>query len=184
MTVRATLLWGTLCVVLLVASYLGYKKYFEWVEVEVEGPMSVQARKHDLLAASRYLNSLGFDTDRIDSSDFFAQLPPVTDTILLQTVPDTLPDAAYTRLLGWVKQGGHLLIGLSGDNEGDAVDEFFESLGITHTREFERLPQTASTTPTLAAQKNTHSDSSYKFSVDGLESSDPVTIEMLSLIHI
>lgn len=52
MTVRSTLLWGALALVLCVAGYVWVKKNIEWVEVEIDGPTSVQARKHELLAAA------------------------------------------------------------------------------------------------------------------------------------
>lgn len=168
MTARRGLLWGVVLVALLAAGYFIYKKYFEWVDVEVDIPMSVQARKHDLLAASRYLDHLGYQSVMINSSDFYQQLVPVTDTIVLQTVPDSLPVDAYDRLLNWVDRGGHLMIGLNGNNESEAALEFLESLGINHTDDFESPPD---------GSTNKGNDT-YLFEIDGLEQGDPITVEM------
>ena len=172
MTVRSTLLWGALALVLCVAGYVWVKKNIEWVEVEIDGPTSVKARKHELLAASRYLNKLGYQTENIDSSDFYNTLSPVTDTILLQTLPDSLPEDAYDRLLNWVQRGGHLMVGLSGVNEGDAPVEFMESLGITHTREFEK-PAKATVPHAIANDRGT-----YPFVIEGLSADDSLVAEM------
>ena len=119
--------------------YVWVDKHIEWVEEEVDGPM-LQARKHDLLAASRYLEQLGYQSELIQSSDFFSYYTPHTDSILLQTLPGTLTESAYDRLLSWVS--GHLIVGLNGYELDEAPAAFLESLGITPTREFESSPNT------------------------------------------
>ncbi len=172
MTVRSTLLWSALLLALCVAGYSWFKNNVEWVEVEIDGPMSVQARKHDLLAASRYLQKLGYQTETIDTSDFYDKPTSTTDTILLQTLPDSLPDNAYERLLDWVERGGHLMVGLSGDNEGEASVEFMESLGITHTREISSPSQ--ATVPHVVANDR----STYSVEIEGLPASDSMIVDM------
>jgi len=172
MKARSAVIWSALILTLCAAGYVWFKKNVEWVEVEIDGPMSVQARKHDLLAASRFLDELGYQTETIESGDFYTYLSPVTDTIFLQTLPDSLPEDAYERLLDWADGGGHLIVGLSGDNEGEGPVEFFESLGITHTHDFDAPTQAS--VPHVVVNKR----GIYTAEIDGLPAGDSLTVEM------
>lgn len=163
MNARSAVLWTALALALLVLGYLWVDKHIEWVEEEVDGPMSLQARKHDLLAASRYLEQLGYHSEMIQSGDFFSYYTPHTDTILLQTLPGTLTESAYDRLLNWIENGGHLIVGLNGYELDEAPAAFLESLGITPTREFE------------SSQQETDS---FTFTIDGIALDEPLTVSM------
>ncbi len=113
-----------------------YKKNFEWTEVEVEGPISESARKHHFLAASRFITRLGYHTSNIESAEFFSNYPPVTDTIVLMTIPDLLTESALERMLDWINDGGHLIVGLDPNGSSDAARDFLYTLGVVPTIDF------------------------------------------------
>ena len=163
MNARSAALWTALLIALLVLGYMWVNKNIEWVEEEVDGPMSLQARKHDLLAASRYLDELGYQSEMIHSGDFFSYYTPHTDTILLQTLPSTLTDSAYDRLLNWVDNGGHLIFGLDGSGLDEAPAAWLESLGVTPTQQFES-PQ--------------NSTDSFTLTIDGIALDEPLTVSI------
>lgn len=138
---RSVVIYSTMVVLFLVSATIILKTKYEWVEEEVTRRASPEAFKHRYLAARRYLDKLDVQHTDIDSSEFFYQLPSASDTILLRRLQSNLTDSAYTNLLDWIDNGGHLVFGLPYGfyssqgfdflEDDRAVDRFLQQLSIT-----------------------------------------------------
>ncbi|MEJ2529565.1 MAG: DUF4350 domain-containing protein [Gammaproteobacteria bacterium] len=69
-----------------------------------------EARKNPLLAAERYLKSIGTDVKSINTTDLWRNLPSPGDTIIIYRYSPPAGELRRQALHNWVKQGGRLFV--------------------------------------------------------------------------
>ncbi|GGK69863.1 DUF4350 domain-containing protein [Amphritea balenae] len=127
------LLW-TLAALLL----LGVSWYTVWFFTNYERQtkqelvdISPEARRNPWLAAERYLQQLGYSTETYSGRDQTANLPPVTDTLLLRRLQTEMTDTQLYRLNDWVEAGGTLIISPQVFTDTENIKEsFIQDLGV------------------------------------------------------
>lgn len=116
----------------------------ERVEQKYRSSPSVEVLRKPLLAATLFLQELGFTTETSNGLDRFQQLPPTSDVIIGEHLGARLPDHRIEELLLWVENGGHLITNAqpSWDNDDpDAGDRLLPRLGVyLMQNEFENQP--------------------------------------------
>jgi hypothetical protein len=114
---RLTLLLSMLLVVL-IASWFFIN--FTRVSKTNRQDQSPAARRNSLLAAQRFLQSLGHQAESIHGREILVKLPATDDVIIIKHFFTSLAKDKETALLEWVAEGGHLVTSLSKDYAMDA----------------------------------------------------------------
>ncbi|MEO1574079.1 MAG: DUF4350 domain-containing protein [Pseudomonadota bacterium] len=103
---------------------------YERREVDVLVQSSEEARGNRLLAAQRLLTSLGYE---VESRRRFApslELPPANATAVLTSRYAYLEQTELDTLLGWVADGGHLVVQIDSGPPRD-IDPIFTPMGVS-----------------------------------------------------
>ncbi|MCX9154749.1 hypothetical protein OPU71_01265 [Niveibacterium sp. 24ML] len=108
----------------------------EWIEVEVPGRQSGEARRNSSLAARRMISALGYRTRTIHDATELARLPLNATLWLNQTLPDPAAGRASDQIAAWVKAGGHAVIAVPADWQPRRLAEAFgvRALGLHSTK--------------------------------------------------
>ena len=94
----------------LVLMYLAIKSNFEQVEETRWRPLTGEARNNPLYASKLFLRRMGIPTEMVDSVQDLSELPDTDTVILISATRDSLRAPQVSRLLTWVKNGGHLVV--------------------------------------------------------------------------
>ncbi len=133
---------------LLVATALGtwFVHNFELREVRTRTAVSPQARRNPFLAAERFLQDLGVDARSVQGRERLRDLPPSTDTLLVNNTTVALNPERREQLLAWLHDGGHLLVTASREwnAAAGAADPFLDPFGVRLHRLEEHPGSTAS----------------------------------------
>ena len=102
---------------------------------DVVKPYGEAARRNPFYAADRLLTRLGLVVHSVRRlTDALAALD-AADTVLLATPTDVLSAAEAERLLAWVGQGGHLLVGVRRESQPDSDrDPLLSRLAVSSRR--------------------------------------------------
>lgn len=118
-------------IVLVLGGIIGLFFYtYERREVDVLVQASEEARGNPLLAAQRLLVSLGYE---VESRRRFApslELPPQDATAVLTSRYAYLEQTELDTLLGWVADGGHLVVEIDRDAPR-GIDPIFTPMGVS-----------------------------------------------------
>ena len=88
-----------------------------------------EARVNDFLAADLLLNELGIEADSRSSLTPSEWLPDITDTLVSRLSTSISVLGERSRLLGWVADGGHLIL-MPPKQESRLADEFLGQIGF------------------------------------------------------
>ena len=133
-----------LLLVLLTLGVYGFLTFFERYEEEIDIGWSLEARQNPHLAAQIFLQensiTVDFDATLQDMSVISKQ-----STVFIQNADRVIPSMAkIDATLDWAHQGGHLILGASGDTELSS-NTIFERFGIDindfYDEEFEGIQQ-------------------------------------------
>ncbi len=127
---RLILLLNVLLVVLIASWFFNN---FTQVSKTVHQDQSPAARRNSLLAAQRFLQSLGHQVESIHGREILVKLPTTDDVVVIKHFFTSLAKDKETALLEWVADGGHLVTSLSKDYDMDAHSSgysFFDTLKI------------------------------------------------------
>lgn len=83
-----------------------FEKREEAVYVGYQG----EARSNDLLAAERFLQTMGLDVGRLGSTGRLGEIDPAGSVLILGRRGASDTPEGVARLLGWVEAGGHLVV--------------------------------------------------------------------------
>jgi len=107
---------------------LFFQKNFEYVEKTQWQPLTGEAKTNPLYASQLFLRRMGIPTQTKDNVQDLGTLPNTDTVILISSSRQTLRSAQLSGLLGWVSNGGHLIISGVADwtvfpSESPLVDE-------------------------------------------------------------
>ena len=105
-------------VIVLIASW--FFNNFTRVSKTVRQDQSPAARRNSLLAAQRFLQSLGHQVESIHGREILVKFPATDDVIVIKHFFTSLAKDKETALLEWVADGGHLVTSLGKDYDMDA----------------------------------------------------------------
>ncbi len=105
-------------VIVLIASW--FFNNFTRVSKTVSQDQSPAARRNSLLAAQRFLQSLGHQVESIHGREILVKFPATDDVIVIKHFFTSLAKDKETALLEWVADGGHLVTSLGKDYDMDA----------------------------------------------------------------
>ncbi|MEE9425289.1 MAG: DUF4350 domain-containing protein [Methylococcales bacterium] len=114
---RLTLLLSILLVVLIASWFFNN---FTRVSKTIRQDQSPAARRNSLLAAQRFLQSLGHQVESIHGREILVKLPATNDVIVIKHFFTSLAEDKETALLKWVADGGHLVASLGKDYDMNA----------------------------------------------------------------
>lgn len=97
-------------------------------EIEVETGLKGEARTNPLYAHRLFLKRMGLSAEKKNDFNSFKQHPSAQSVIFLYTPRTTLSEEQSSRLLDWVKTGGHLIT-VAGKTEDN--NPLLNELGIT-----------------------------------------------------
>lgn len=120
--------WGAILLCLVVLGLLVWfiSLNLEWTTTTSRTGYTKEARENPYLAAELLLGQLGFTVRHDKGSPDLARLPRKT-TLVLPSHQSYLDDDAREQLLGWVEQGGHLVILLE---QGQEQDKLLTALNV------------------------------------------------------
>ncbi len=113
---RLILLLNVLLVVLIASWFFNN---FTRVTKTVRLDQSPAARRNSLLAAQRFLQSLGHQVESIHGREILTKLPVTDDVIVIKHFFTSLAKDKEITLLEWVADGGHLVTSLGKDYDMD-----------------------------------------------------------------
>ena len=107
---------------------LSFQKNFEYVEKTQWRPLTGEAKTNPLYASQLFLRRMGIPTQTKGSLQDLVALPGTDSVILISSSRQTLRTSQLSDLLGWVSNGGHLIIAGVADwnmfsDESPLVDE-------------------------------------------------------------
>jgi hypothetical protein len=93
-------------------------------EVDIETGLKGEARTNSLYAHRLFLKRMGIPAEKQNNANSFKQQPSSQSVIFLYTPRTTLSEEQTSRLLDWVKRGGHLITTLDKtENDNPLLDE-------------------------------------------------------------
>ena len=101
---------GAIGLLLLAAGITWFLKNYEQVDVEVEANIAEAVKTNPLIAAERFLLANGHPARSVSGRGLIEQLPPPSDTLIINNLFSSLSAEREQALLDWVEGGGHLFI--------------------------------------------------------------------------
>ena len=89
---------------------VGFFSCFEKKKIEVPTPGTLEAAQNPYLAVSRLLEAMGHEVVLLDGVHSLDELPPLDATLVLTTRRRELTERHSYAILGWVEDGGHLIL--------------------------------------------------------------------------
>lgn len=117
----------------LVALLVGSWAQLEWVEIEVDTGHGPEALRNGFLAAERFLNAQGVETETVEGVALFDALPPVEDALMITAPRESLSPRRRDAVVEWVEAGGVLFAVAHSvyDFESEAsADGLLDALGL------------------------------------------------------
>ncbi|MCV6610047.1 MAG: DUF4350 domain-containing protein [Amphritea sp.] len=107
--------------------YQNFERHYRDTRVDI----SPAAQRNQLLAAERFLETLGYRAESVQGRDLITKLPPVGDTLFLRQLPTDMDDQALYTLNDWIEAGGRLIVmpASIADDEGSG-ERFLDDLGV------------------------------------------------------
>lgn len=102
-----------LCLAVVVIGFLAsmwFLANYERKSKDIRSGYSLFARQNPLLAATHYLQKLGFEAESHQGRDLLANLPPVGDALLLFRQGGSLSPTQLDELYHWIDAGSHLVV--------------------------------------------------------------------------
>ena len=119
--------WGRIVIAVTLAALAAYVAiHLEWREVTTRGGFTGEARHNQYYASMLLLNRSGYPTKRLDDAIALDGLSP-RSTLLLDSPALFNNRKQATKLVSWVRRGGHLVLPLS---RGSNPDLLLQALGI------------------------------------------------------
>lgn len=87
-----------------------FQRNFEYVEKTEWLPLRGEARTNPLYASKLFLRRMGIPTETVESTQDLSTLPDTNTVILISASRSSLRPPQISRLLDWVRNGGHLII--------------------------------------------------------------------------
>ncbi len=116
-------------------SVIWFLSSYERKPVEIHTGMSPAAYRNPLLAATRFLQSLGRHAESHRGRDLLITLPPAGDAIVIYRQAGTLSPTERDALFDWMSAGGHLIlqpkeVSPDKDNDGTAAGGIAQAVGV------------------------------------------------------
>ncbi len=122
-----------------------FRQNFEQVEQRRHVDMEEAARRNPLLAAEQFLRLMGLDTNTGPELSV-SRLDLPADAVLIIDAPRAaLGESGNRRLLDWVANGGHLIIGVDPNPPAEATDPILDALEVNAEQADENLNSDAPT---------------------------------------
>ncbi len=130
---RPAILITVLLLTLLGAVGFWLSQHLERKEIELPTGLTGEAALNPLLAAERFLTTMGIATTPLDDSSRLLRKLGPTDVLLISSDRQTLGQQRTGDLLGWVERGGRLIVTVPHllKDEEPLRDPLLESLGLT-----------------------------------------------------
>jgi len=107
---RQHLLIAALILFCLGGMTLWFLNNFELREEDIPTGYEGEAKTNPLFAARLFLKGMGINAHKIDMLELKQKLPPKTATLIIATKRGNMDENKSRRLLGWVREGGHLMV--------------------------------------------------------------------------
>lgn len=123
--------WLPALLILIVCTVLGVflSRHLEWHEEQVRGKVSAEALANPWHAGRLLLNASGMEAEAPRTTSALEHLPR-RQTLMLSGLDRLAEPDLREHLLSWVSAGGHLVLPITGKNEGNAL---LERLGVRIT---------------------------------------------------
>ena len=112
------MIWLLVTGLILILAAQGFRWFIDHFEPTIENldmGWSVAARRNPFLAAERFIISLDGNAASVDGTSILLHPPATDDTIIIKELPIRLSQAIQQRLLAWLDEGGHMIVGMSPD---------------------------------------------------------------------
>ena len=107
---RPRLLQGAIGLLLLAAGTTWFLQNYEQAEVEVVANIAEAVKTNPLIAAERFLLANGYRARSVSGRGLIEQLPPPSDTLIINNFFSSLSTDREEALLEWIEDGGHLFL--------------------------------------------------------------------------
>lgn len=132
--VRRIPIWLWVVVVLLLFVVLAFQAgSIEWEEIETDLGFSEKAQRNPYLAAQMFLQEWGAEVTTSSGLRILDNMPDVADTIVITSSRYSLSQRRSDQLSQWLNDGGHLVVMVSAEYDGDlgkSGDKLLDELGI------------------------------------------------------